>query len=81
MNVRWKLRRASVIADQTLARENVAVSVTEIGEGLVYDRDGVHVTAFEVDHGDLSKPAFSFHVDSGGARPSYREISDSRKPD
>jgi ribonuclease Z len=54
------------IADQKLARENVAVSVTEIQEGLVYDHNGVHVTAFEADHGDLVKPAFGFRVDYGG---------------
>ena len=54
------------IADQQLARENVAVAVTDIQEGLVYDRDGVHVTAFEVDHGDRVKPAFGFRVDYGG---------------
>ena len=54
------------IADQKLARENVAVSVTEIKEGIVYDHDGVTATAFEVDHGDLIKPAFGFRVDYGG---------------
>jgi len=54
------------IADQKLARENVAVSVSEIKEGVVYDRGGVKVTAFEVDHGDLVKPAFGYRVDYGG---------------
>ena len=51
------------IADQKLAGENVAVSVTEIQEGVIYERDGVKVIAFEVDHGDLVKPAFGFRVD------------------
>jgi ribonuclease Z len=60
----WDIRTR--IADQKLARENVAVSVTEIKEGTVYERDGVKVTAFEVDHGDLVKPAFGFRVDYGG---------------
>jgi ribonuclease Z len=32
----------------------------------VYDRDGVKVTAFEVDHGPLIKPAFGYRVDFGG---------------
>ena len=54
------------IADQKLAKENVAVSVTEIKEGVVYDHEGVKVTAFEVDHGDLVKPAFGFRVDYDG---------------
>jgi ribonuclease Z len=59
----WDIRTR--IADQKLAKENVAVSVTEIKEGIVYDHDGVKVTAFEVDHGDLVKPAFGFRVDYG----------------
>ena len=54
------------IADQKLARENVAVSVVEIKEGIVYDSDGLKVTAFEVDHGDLVKPAFGYRIDYGG---------------
>lgn len=54
------------IADQKLAKENVAVAVTEIKEGVVYDHDGVKVTAFEVNHGDLVKPAFGFRIDYGG---------------
>jgi ribonuclease Z len=60
----WDIRTR--IADQKLAKENVAVSVTEIKEGVVYDRDGVKVTAFEVDHGDLIKPVFGFRIDYGG---------------
>ncbi len=48
------------------SREWLAVDVHEIGPGVVYDRDGVKVTAFEVDHGDLIKPAFGFRVDYGG---------------
>jgi ribonuclease Z len=54
------------IADQKLAKENVAVSVVEFKEGTVYEHQGVKVTAFEVDHGDLVKPAFGFRVDYGG---------------
>ena len=60
----WDIRIR--MADQKLARENVAVSVTEISEGVVYDSDGVKVTAFEVDHGDLVKPAFGYRIDYGG---------------
>ncbi len=59
----WDIRTR--IADQKLTRENVSVSVTEIKEGIVYESDGVKVTAFEVDHGDLVKPAFGFRVDYG----------------
>lgn len=51
------------IADQKLSRDDVAVAVTEFSEGIVYDVDGVKVAAFEVNHGDLVKPAFGFRVD------------------
>src|SRR5258708_17682552 len=60
----WDIRTR--IADQKLAKENVAVSVTVIKESIVYDLDSVKVTAFEVDHGDLIKPAFGFRVNYGG---------------
>lgn len=51
------------VADQKLAREDVATVVTEFAEGVVYDVDGIKVTAFEVNHGDLVKPAFGFRID------------------
>jgi ribonuclease Z len=54
------------ISDQKLSKENVAVSVTEFAEGPVYQSAGLTVTAFEVDHGELVKPAFGFRVDYGG---------------
>lgn len=60
----WDIRTR--IADQKLSKENLTASVTEIREGIVYDRDGVRVTAFEVDHGELIKPAFGFRIDYGG---------------
>ena len=54
------------IADQNLVKENVAFIVNEIQEGVVYDNGGLKVTAFEVDHGDLIKPAFGFRIDYDG---------------
>ena len=54
------------IADQNLDPANVRPEVTEFKEGIVYDNGGVKVTAFDVDHGDLLKPAFGFRVDYGG---------------
>ena len=54
------------IADQALSREDLTPIVTEINEGVVYERDGVKVTAFDVDHGDLIKPAFGYRVDFDG---------------
>ncbi len=54
------------IADQNLDPANVRPEVTEVKEGVVYDNGGVKVTAFDVDHGDLLKPAFGFRVDYAG---------------
>jgi len=38
---------------------------TEIEEGIVYEKNGVKVTAFEVDHPPV-KPAFGYRIDSDG---------------
>jgi ribonuclease Z len=54
------------VADQKLAREPVSVVTTEIEEGVIYNQNGVKVTAFEVDHGELIKPCFGYRVDYGG---------------
>jgi ribonuclease Z len=60
----WDVRTR--IADQKLPEPGVAVDVTEIAkEGVVYEREGLRVTAFEVDHGPLIKPAFGYRVDYG----------------
>ncbi len=45
--------------------EGVALLVKEIGEGVVYDKGGVKVTAFEVDHAPV-KPAFGYRIDYAG---------------
>lgn len=55
------------IADEKYPPEGVKVITEEFGaDGVVYDRDGVRVTAFEVDHGDDVKPAYGYRVDYKG---------------
>ncbi len=54
------------IADQKLDPANVRPEVSEIRQGVIYSKSGVTVTAFEVDHGELLKPAFGFRVDFAG---------------
>ena len=54
------------IADQNLDPNSIKSQVTEFKEGVIYDQAGVKVTAIEVDHGDLLKPAYGFRVDYAG---------------
>jgi ribonuclease Z len=45
--------------------QGVVVLAEEITEGVVYEHQGVTVTAFEVDHAPL-KPAFGYRIDYAG---------------
>lgn len=54
------------IADQDLKPDNIRAVVSEFKPGVIYDQGGVKVTAIEVDHGELLKPAFGFRVDYAG---------------
>jgi ribonuclease Z len=51
--------------DEKFPKEGIQVVSTEVSEGVVYDKSGVKVSAFVVDHGPV-KPAFGYHVDFGG---------------
>lgn len=42
------------------------VDAQDIRQGVVYERDGVKVTAFTVDHGGILQPAFGYRIDYGG---------------
>jgi ribonuclease Z len=54
-------------ADEKLSPETIAVQVEEFNkDGVVYERDGVRVTAFEVNHGDAIKPAYGYRIDYQG---------------
>jgi ribonuclease Z len=55
------------IADEKLPPEGVAVEVEEFSsDGAVYGKNGVTVIAFEVDHGDLIKPAYGYRIEYAG---------------
>ena len=45
--------------------QGAALLVKEIGEGVVYEKGGVKVTAFEVDHAPV-KPALGYRIDYAG---------------
>jgi ribonuclease Z len=42
------------------------VVAEDFAEGVVIDRDGLKIAAFEVDHGPLVKPSFGFRIDYRG---------------
>jgi ribonuclease Z len=57
------------IADEKLPPQGAAIDVSEFAaDGVVYENNGVRVTAFEVDHGDAIKPAYGYCVDYDGRR-------------
>ena len=54
------------IADQKLDPANLRPEVKEIRQGVIYEKSGVKVTAFDVDHGELLTPAFGYRIDYAG---------------
>jgi ribonuclease Z len=59
-------------------RANFTVMANDAVQGIVYERNGVKVTAFDVDHGEPKLPSFGYRIDyaghsvviSGDTRPS-----------
>lgn len=70
------------VADERLNPEGAAINATDIEQGWRYEHNGVVVTAFNVDHGDLIKPSLGYRVEyaghsvviSGDTRPSENLI-------
>jgi ribonuclease Z len=53
--------------DEKLPPEGAAVTADEFDrDGVVYDKDGVRVIAFEVDHGADIKPAYGYRIEYNG---------------
>ena len=53
------------IADDRASPEGVVILAEDISEGVVFEKDGVKITAFDVDH-PLAKPAFGYRIDHAG---------------
>jgi ribonuclease Z len=51
--------------DDRASPDGVVILAQDISEAVIYDRDGVKVTAFEVDHAPV-KPAFGYRIDHAG---------------
>jgi ribonuclease Z len=55
------------IADEKLKPAGIGVEVDEfVDGGPVYEANGVKVIAFEVDHGEMIKPAFGYRIEYDG---------------
>jgi ribonuclease Z len=55
------------VADEKLPVSGIATDVAEFdGDGVVYEKDGVKVIGFEVDHGDVIKPCYGYRFEHGG---------------
>ena len=55
------------IEDEKLSPQGAAIDVSEFAaDGVVYEKNGVRVIAFEVDHGDAIKPAYGYRIEYRG---------------
>lgn len=55
------------VADEKLPLSGIATEVSEYDcDGPVYEKNGVKVIAFEVDHGDVIKPCYGYRIEYGG---------------
>src|ERR1043165_427177 len=53
--------------DEKFPLSGIATDVTEFDrDGVVYEKDGVKVIAFEVDHGDVIKPCYGYRFEYRG---------------
>ncbi|MGJ4945439.1 MBL fold metallo-hydrolase [Bradyrhizobium sp. HKCCYLS1011] len=66
------------IADEGYSPVGIAFAATDIESGLVYDHNGVKVTAIEVNHGEKIKPALGYVVEFDGKKV---VLSGDTKPD
>jgi len=68
--VRWIRDRAFPVRDargHVYRITGIATDVTEFDrDGLVYEKNGVRVIAFEVDHGDVIKPCYGYRFEYDG---------------
>jgi ribonuclease Z len=53
------------VFDDHAAPDGALIVVEEVSNGFVYEKDGVKVTAFDVDHGPVT-PAFGYRIDYAG---------------
>jgi len=54
------------VRQKNYAPDGVKLDAREIGQGVVFDGDGIKISAFEVDHGGEELPAFGYRIDYQG---------------
>lgn len=54
------------MADEHLPEAGIRIEAHDVPLGVLYNKDGIVVTAFESDHGDLIKPTYGYKVTYGG---------------
>ena len=60
----FALNTSTRIPDELLPPAGIEMEAHEFdSDGVVYEKDGVQVTAFAVNHGDLIKPAYGYRID------------------
>jgi ribonuclease Z len=52
--------------DEGSALTGVTMDARDVAPGVVYEKDGVRVTAFENDHGDNIRPSYGYRIDYRG---------------
>jgi ribonuclease Z len=52
--------------DEGFAAAGATLAARDVGPGIVYDQEGLTVTAFAVDHGQVATPAYGYRVDYRG---------------
>jgi len=63
----FELNTSIRIPDELLPPAGIEMLAHEFDQdGVVYEKDGVVVTAFAVDHGDLIKPSYGYRIDYDG---------------
>jgi len=63
----YEMNTSIRIPDELLPPEGIKLVAHEFDkDGVVYEKDGVKVTAFEVDHGNFIKPSYGYRIDYKG---------------
>ncbi len=54
------------VEDQGMSRSAAGIAATNIGAGVVYEQDGITITAFNNNHGELIDPSLGYRIDYDG---------------